>query len=165
MREIKFRAWDTKNERMVCNPFLFAEMQAYQVKDYLWTGDFVYYKDWIDWEDGIDRPCYLMQYTGLKDKNGKEIWEGDILKTRGRPYWDVIFKKGCFYIRNEEKNVEWSKSFEGIHFPHYEVIGNIYENPNLLNSEQNVQASVATGDDSSNEVDKQKIIADGNQNK
>lgn len=76
----------------------------------------------------------LMQYTGLKDKNGKEIYEGDILKDIktekiSQIYWNGItasFKlKGEIGEDNELFDVHGS-----------EIIGNIYENPELLN-EQN----------------------------
>ena len=73
----------------------------------------------------------LMQFTGLKDKNGKEIYEGDILKICNgslncvawmEPNRVVTFEKGAFTCPT------WS--FDSTHW--IEVIGNIYENPELL---------------------------------
>lgn len=82
----------------------------------------------------------LMQYTGLKDKNGKEIFEGDIVKnTTIKPQnlecyvrQDAIGTVGdSFHFRKlpNEKDITWMWDLSKI-----EVIGNIYENPELLAS-------------------------------
>ena len=80
----------------------------------------------------------LMQYTGLKDKNGTEIYEGDIVKTVfGNPHWEekvkeeidvVIFCRGEFKTKLFELNLSGFGRFINT----YEVIGNEYENPELL---------------------------------
>lgn len=74
----------------------------------------------------------LMQYTGLKDKNGKEIYEGDILSTgnleSGHRIVEVYFKDGCFYTKDES-----FKKWRVAGWRTTEIIGNIYENPELLN--------------------------------
>jgi len=72
----------------------------------------------------------LMQYTGLKDKNGKEIYEGDILKTDFNDIAEVKYGLGCFHIESNQDYesitlFEWSDDMS-------EVIGNIYENPELI---------------------------------
>ena len=117
MREIKFRAWDGKEVKRDIELMFF---------DGGWSMHGVPKGDAI-----------LMQYTGLKDKNGKEIYEGDIMS----------------YELDDETVVfccEWSGSgyyftIPGetgeVHFmadsSEWEIIGNIYENPELIQNEPN----------------------------
>jgi len=124
-REIKFRAWDGKN--MLLNvgvhPHLCSDL----------SHDDEYYKDNQDgrWIIGLGFDSYkVMQYTGLKDKNGKEIYEGDIVK-----YTQHLFNTESTEIR--VKVVKWKYDKWGIYETRagesdIEVIGNIYENQELL---------------------------------
>jgi YopX protein len=70
----------------------------------------------------------LMQYTGLKDQNGKEIYEGDIVRQGTHEISKVFFDNGSFMTFLEEGMwLEMSQnSFE------FEIIGNIWENPKLV---------------------------------
>lgn len=73
------------------------------------------------------------QYTGLKDKNGVDIYEGDIIKIDGsEKILSVIFKKGCFYSINNEVGTNYRLG--GWENGSFEVIGNIHQNPELLNN-------------------------------
>jgi hypothetical protein len=136
-REIKFRAWVKSKDSMV-------DVTAIEQ-----TPDEEYPHGWIacPWEQGFnesidtqEKDCVfktedvvLMQYTGLKDRNGKEIYEGDIVK------WDsvglgVIGWLSCGFSHDQRNK----RSPIGVNHLHpnyteeYEVIGNIYENPELL---------------------------------
>lgn len=127
IREIKFRDWDPETK----------EMRYFHL-------------------DGYDREVHnaygnIMQFTGLLDKNGKEIFEGDILifyirldadiddaghvfKCKGQ----VIFDNGTFIIKNIEPKVrpffyfDWDEMKIGEHCEELYVGGNIYQNPELV---------------------------------
>ena len=72
-------------------------------------------------------PYTVGQYTGLKDKNGKMIFEGDILSLRaGRPHV-VRFKNGAFILEDSAIPMSFAIKFE--------IIGNIYDNPELIKEE------------------------------
>lgn len=76
----------------------------------------------------------VMQYTGLKDKNGKEIYEGDILGSYGAVF-TVIFEDGCFKWSTDaigaNNQIAYKKTGHFKNVGPFEVIGNIYENPEL----------------------------------
>ena len=128
MREIKFRVFSTPSKRMI----------------YLKFGEY----NSLDDLEGSDT-WVVMQYTGLKDKNGKEIYEGDILINNGvnkskRDRYIVKFIFGnfvpCRYLDDYESMTPYSDKDElgwaPFQYPgislNLEVIGNIYENPEPL---------------------------------
>jgi uncharacterized phage protein (TIGR01671 family) len=125
MRELKFRAW-SKNANQWASDTALQELITIGIPDESNSGIF-------DVHDYGLQKFELMQYTGLKDKNGKEIYEGDIVVEYYQPYNDTDdFKRG------DPKEVKWSTSYKpGFDLPtqiseNIEVIGNIYENPELL---------------------------------
>lgn len=84
--------------------------------------------DWI-----VNNDIHLMQSTGLKDKNGKEIFEGDIVLVLDSPY--TVFydnEKGSYRLKphDDRWNVDYMSNFS--HGGNFEVIGNIYENKEQL---------------------------------
>lgn len=92
--------------------------------------DFKNQKVWLADRDRRDIASWeLMQSTWLKDKNGEEIYEGDILQIKNSMYEVCRDKRYLeYYIRNEGYS-GWMHSYA-----HYEVVGNIYENPELISS-------------------------------
>ena len=131
MREIKFRMWNGNNMVDLKSTTQFAILPELKI-----DGLFIPFKD----------EYKIMQYTGLKDKNGKEIYEGDILKSEfvnsnfaiewnndvSCYDWYVLTKnkkEGASLVKSiEEAPAKATKPFSKI----VEVIGNIYENPELL---------------------------------
>ena len=119
MREIKFRAWvEEENEMMSVEEIIFCEV-----------GGVAEINEW--WGDNR---FILMQCTGLKDKNGVEIYEGDILRWYGyevkggkqiRPEKLLVV---AGYIRDAHKVLCITEGTDQT----VEIIGNIYENPELL---------------------------------
>ena len=115
-REIKFRAWDTKEKKMEYDPW--DDERSGQGVDI----------NSIFRVDGKN----FMQYTGLKDKNGKEIYEGDVVS------WDygeepetspIEFVSGGFWPKTIDCEMGWPNLEE------IEVIGNIYEEKNRKGEE------------------------------
>jgi uncharacterized phage protein (TIGR01671 family) len=130
MREIKYRAWDKRFKIM----FQVSEMSLGR-------------NSWVKGiADQFSREFILMQYTGLKDKNGVEIYEGDILRSsndgkNGCDVWndllcsvDISMPLNLALKDIQHKNLKWNfndyNSVEHIRF--CEIMGNIYENQELL---------------------------------
>lgn len=116
MREIKFRAWDKHEKKMIFD-------------GYYGSGIFIDLEGTIQWDEVPTERIVLMQFTGLLDKNGKEIYEGDILEYF-KKYFPVVFEDTWISPFKAGDNCGCCES--GSIPSEYEVVGNIYENPKLL---------------------------------
>lgn len=149
MRELKFRAWDSNNKAMISPKFLIVNNKNNFVvatidccincpNDFTENNGCEHLRYMEDYLDGglYPYPAILMQYTGLHDKDGKEIYEGDIVKD-------------CSFMGNRNHEIKFETEYGGFRpftwdggcgccnaFKLYpsqcEVIGNIYENSELL---------------------------------
>ncbi|KXZ17920.1 hypothetical protein AXI59_01335 [Bacillus nakamurai] len=132
MREIKFRAWNDPLKKMDYSPL---NAIGFDGKFYYGNADIT----------GLFGS--IMQYTGLKDKNGREIYEGDIVRNHRRTsneLLEVLWQEEV--AEHASDGIYWTKKVPGFRFKRIkrglttvfvahvdlEVIGNIYENPELL---------------------------------
>ena len=129
-REIKFRAWDVVDKRMILPDIWMSRLCG----------------EGVSLEEILGNEEYaVMQFTGLKDKNGKEIYEGDIVEFKEKHYdkpysfvvsWDDI---SASFVCNDfkERYYRWLSSMTidthfSIKYEYKKIVGNIYENPELL---------------------------------
>lgn len=130
MREIKFRAWQFE-------PSLHRKPGMYRVSDIDWYEDSkengggeVFFFDGSHSSEYL-KDVHLMQYTGLKDKHGKEIYEGDILRgstVDGGSYITTVEWRDLAWWSGDSEPLANTDQYED----NFEVIGNIYENKELL---------------------------------
>ena len=129
-REIKFRAWKLDGE--MHKPFDLTNLVSdeYAGESWLDCGDGLH----IDHRTGWDS-LKIMQYTGLKDKNGREIYEGDILKIYYENNQNSYFKE-VKWLNDRINKGRWD-ALDNCVFTSCEVVGNIYENPELITEVKN----------------------------
>ena len=130
MREFKFRAWDKINKRMITHEQDFIPLKVTNFgifrlsplyEDDLWELIVPFnHPDWV-----------FMPYIGLKDKNDKEIYEGDIVRciVHNEVTVSVVIMKNSKWIGERKGYAQDDNIF---YIADIEVIGNIYENPELL---------------------------------
>lgn len=124
MREIKFRAWlSTKNKMKSWDDICLDEFHGEISICSLMVGDYANLK--------------VMQYTGLKDKNDKEIYEGDIVRVV-RQSWTKDFeilwnndRSGFMVWQGNQPNISFDLTCDTIILFNIEIIGNIWDNPEL----------------------------------
>ena len=117
MRSFKFRYYEKEEERGIGMKYAEPDIT-----------DMEYFFGWAY------RNETLMQYTGLKDKNGKEIYEGDILAAPHTYNIEIIYRNGSFLMKFFDdigEKCEYHLSKELIEQDDLEVVGNKYDNPEL----------------------------------
>ena len=136
MRTIKFRVWDKHKKYMHKLDALFLDEKMFRVQNYKNEHDVFSF--------GTEYFSEPMQFTGILDKNGVEIYEGDAVRKLNGNYklGKVVFEFGMFCFSSVGNGIYANSDiFEHIHslhyreydtFNNYEVIGNIFEHPHLL---------------------------------
>lgn len=130
MREIEFRA---KRDKEYCK----TQDWTYGVPFIAFDGDCIFKTDCSEW---VVMPETVGQYTGLKDKNGTKIFEGDIIHTyhgNGKIVYSQQYALfGYIMIEKDNTEKEYDYRFTDVVIEDgIEVIGNIYDNPELLEGE------------------------------
>lgn len=124
MVEIKFRVWDSNHSFMTDDVFIEGDGYVYEAAG----------KTYDTPHTEIERCSFeVMQYTGIKDKNGIEIYKDDLMQNKSGRICQVVWHKhsGC-WDAEVVKAVGDSDGGEAVYWhDHMEVIGNIYANPEL----------------------------------
>lgn len=133
MMEILFRGKRTNNGDWVYGDFAHGNERK-SLRDSI----FVYDSETQSFNDYEINPSTLGQYTGLTDKNGKRIFDGDIVKAQdeilGSPFCDgmigkVVYDEAAYFVEPKDPmNSQWLYDECAV----YEIIGNIHDNPELL---------------------------------
>lgn len=127
-REILFRGFNEKNNKWIYGYYFVNRSLHFVVTDEIQTNPLV------DWTDFVVNPTTIGQYTGLKDKNGVKIFEGDIIESKGYKHL-VTYNENLAGFRSV--NVKYPEDLCGINQQWINecskvVIGNVIDNPELM---------------------------------
>lgn len=131
MREHKYKAWDKTNNQWYMDGNVFDLNYSGSYGDFYFDNDNPYNMREVELE--------WVQFTGLKDKNGKMIFEGDILSDEEGLKGNVYFwqTKACFVFGGTDDEMDdWRDTFDLYGKNDLEVIGNIYQDSHLLEGEK-----------------------------
>ncbi len=127
MRESKFRAWDKKYKEMIPDLICFYKDGGISHNNHF-NSDISPFRGYM-WDS---RNLEIMQYTGLKDKNGIEVYEGDVgndeFNNKVIVKWNEQFYCYALLTIDEVVKDDWNFDLNDLN----EIVGNIYENPELL---------------------------------
>jgi len=122
MRTIKFRIWNVYEKEMLDDVHFFTDDFTDMLNEF-----FNYYQNVVD----DDEKLIFMQYTGLRDKNHREIYEGDIVRFENGKLGKIVWSKkdAGFAVKVDGELVFFDSDIDA---DNIEVVGNIFENPELL---------------------------------
>lgn len=120
MREIKFRAWNAELKKMSKS---FSLGHVVTLVDEKGSGSIM---------SCVTPGLKIMQFTGLYDKNDTEVYEGDILINPYKKIGIIFFKEGAFFLKVKTSHKDQYDLLSKGYLKNKKVIGNIYQNPDLL---------------------------------
>ena len=133
MKEIKFRTWNKKDKKM--------QLISVKIQRMSYHNELILCPSWgydygnMTYNNDSENFSELMQFTGVFDKDGKEIYEGDIIQNDWKDVFKIDFIEGAFVLHEDDgldfffNQDDSDRLYDCLHLT---VIGNIYQNPELF---------------------------------
>lgn len=133
MKHLKFKVWDREKETFLKDVFIGSDGQLYQFSKNTMFGAAITFLD--------SENKKILQYTGLRDKNRHEIYDGDIVNLKGDLY--TVSWNGCF-SSFDMTNIDKAKHYKDLYYLNKDfkksvIVGNIYQNREMLNNDSNIR--------------------------